>query len=263
MKINLPVTQNEVTLPPGKHLVSKTDLKGIVTYANDDFISVSGFSRDEIVGKSHNLLRHPDMPPAAFEDLWQTLKEGKPWRGIVKNRTKQGDYYWVEAFVIPFRKDGQVVGYMSVRSAPTRQQILEAEKCYAALMQSKKPLRRRHHPLGFFANLKVQIYVMGIFATSILALSVYFSLTNLSNSNRNLTETYQQEFAPLAAMEQTLASMDSAYKHIALGLRHDPRMGMAAHLDHPLSRHFDKIDQKVETIRSRHCRPPPAVPRRS
>lgn len=250
MKTNLPVSNIEIPLPPGKNLVSKTDLKGAITFANEDFIYVSGFSRDELIGKNHNLVRHPDMPPQAFDDLWRTLKAGKPWRGIVKNRTKQGDFYWVDAFVVPLRKGDQITGYMSVRSVPTRQQVSDAEARYKELMASGKPLHRRPHPLRLLANLRVQIFTMAIFSTTILSLSVYFGLLHFNESNQNLTEAYQQEFAPLAAMEETLALMDGAYKHIALGLRHDPELGFGAHLDHPISQHIDKIDSKVAEIKA-------------
>ncbi|MBS0345462.1 MAG: PAS domain-containing protein [Proteobacteria bacterium] len=135
MKVNLPVTQTEVPFPQGRYLVSKTDLKGIITHANDAFVRISGFQRDELLGRSHNLVRHPDMPPEAFADLWQTVKSGLPWHGLVKNRCKNGDYYWVRAFVVPVRKNGQTVGFMSVRTEPSRDEVRAAENLYARVRE--------------------------------------------------------------------------------------------------------------------------------
>jgi aerotaxis receptor len=137
MKVNLPVTQVEISFPQGRYIVSRTDLKGMITYANDTFVDISGFSRDELIGKNHNLVRHPDMPPQAFAWLWDTIKEGRPWRGTVKNRTKSGDYYWVDALAVPVRKDGQTIGYMSVRTQPSRDQIAGADALYKQLNASK------------------------------------------------------------------------------------------------------------------------------
>jgi len=132
MKNNQPVTQRETAFPADTYLVSRTDLKGLITYANEAFVNLSGFSRDELIGKNHNLVRHPDMPEAAFRDLWATVKSGLPWRGMVKNRCKNGDYYWVEAFVVPLKKNGQITGYMSVRTPASQEKRTAAEAAYAA-----------------------------------------------------------------------------------------------------------------------------------
>jgi aerotaxis receptor len=140
MRANAFVTQNEKPYPKGQYLVSKTDLRGIITYANEAFVELSGFTREELIGKNHNLVRHPDMPPQAFEDLWRTVKEGQPWRGMVKNRAKDGDYYWVDAFVVPVRKNDQTIGYMSVRSEPSRDAVALAEALYKKLRETRKPL---------------------------------------------------------------------------------------------------------------------------
>ena len=137
MKRNLPVTGNEQHFDDAQRIVSATDLKGRITYANNDFISISGFTLGELEGKSHNIVRHPDMPPEAFEDLWNTVKAGRPWMGIVKNRCKNGDHYWVDAYVTPVFQDGQVVGYQSVRTRPDRARVDRAEKLYSRL-QAKK-----------------------------------------------------------------------------------------------------------------------------
>ncbi|WP_303785989.1 PAS domain-containing methyl-accepting chemotaxis protein [Azovibrio restrictus] len=136
MKKNLPVTQHEVPFPEGSYIVSRTDLKGVLTYANDTFVQVSGFSREELIGQSHNLVRHPDMPPQAFAQLWATVQAGLPWQGIVKNRCKNGDHYWVDALVVPVRKNDETIGYMSVRTAPSREQVQAAEQLYARLNAS-------------------------------------------------------------------------------------------------------------------------------
>lgn len=133
MKTNMPITQREVFLEPGKPIVTKTDLKGRITYANDSFVSISGFTREELIGQSHNVVRHPDMPAEAFGDLWATIKAGQPWRGLVKNRAKNGDHYWVEAFVTPMTLDGRTVGYQSVRNVPKRDDVATAETLYRAV----------------------------------------------------------------------------------------------------------------------------------
>jgi aerotaxis receptor len=131
MRVNMPVTPREHHLQEGAFIVTTTDLRGVITYANEEFIRISGFSEAELVGQPHNLVRHPDMPPAAFEDLWRTVKAGKGWQGMVKNRCKNGDFYWVDASVTPVEEKGQTVGYVSIRSKPTTAQVAEAERMYA------------------------------------------------------------------------------------------------------------------------------------
>ena len=101
MRTNLPVTNVEKLLADDSLIVTKTDLKGRITYVNRDFIEISGFSEKELLGEPHNLVRHPDMPSEAFKDLWDTMKQGRPWTGFVKNRCKNGDFYWVLANVAP------------------------------------------------------------------------------------------------------------------------------------------------------------------
>ncbi len=132
MRINKPTTNKEFDFDGSRALYSTTDLRGIITFANPYFIEVSGFSEDELIGQPHNVVRHPDMPPAAFGDLWSTIKSGMPWTAMVKNRRKNGDYYWVEATVTPIFENGAATGFMSVRTKPTQEQINAAESLYKA-----------------------------------------------------------------------------------------------------------------------------------
>jgi len=142
MRRNLPVTQREHPFPEGSTLMSTTDPKGRIIYTNEAFIAISGFSRDELVGKAHNIVRHPDMPPQAFADLWSTMKAGRSWTALVKNRRKDGDHYWVRANSTPVRRGSETVAYLSVRTAPGREEIGRAEVFYAALREGRARGRR-------------------------------------------------------------------------------------------------------------------------
>lgn len=133
MRTNSPVTGKQYDYPASEQLVSVTDLKGIIRYGNPAFIKVSGFSEAELIGQPHNLVRHPDMPAAAFADMWSTLRNGRPWTALVKNRRKNGDYYWVRANVTPIVERGKTVGYLSVRVKPSAQEVADVQAPYAAL----------------------------------------------------------------------------------------------------------------------------------
>jgi PAS domain S-box-containing protein len=152
MKKNLPVTQREIDYAQSAVFVTKTDNKGIITYANDAFVAVSGFSREELLGTNHNIVRHPDMPEWAFGDLWKTVKGGHPWRGIVKNRAKNGDHYWVRANVSPIMNNGDVVGYISLRKKPARAEVAQAE----ALYRLDQPPVARFSLANWFGTLSLQ-----------------------------------------------------------------------------------------------------------
>ena len=133
MRVNLPVTQRNYDYPTDEMLVSMTNTKGEITHCNPAFARVSGYTYDELIGQPHNIIRHPDMPPAAFKDAWSTIGRGKPWTGMVKNRRKNGDTYWVLANFTPILVERKPKGYMSVRVKPTQQQIDEAEALYAKM----------------------------------------------------------------------------------------------------------------------------------
>ncbi len=141
MRMNLPVTNNEYVLQDHEAPTSRTDVNGNITYVNQDFINVTGYSEDELIGSPQNIIRHPDMPSEAFADMWQTLRAGKPWTGMVKNRTKSGDFYWVQANAAPIFEGDAIVGYTSVRSKPNREQIQAAEAAYRAIRGGDSSLR--------------------------------------------------------------------------------------------------------------------------
>jgi len=179
MKINMPITNNEVVLKKGSILVSRTDLMGRITYVNDAFVEYSGFTREELMGQEHNIVRHPDMPSAAYEDLWMTLKQLRPWQGLVKNRCKNGDHYWVEANAMPLFKDGKVHEYLSVRHPPKRDVIPAAEQLYKKINAGEVKLR----PTGLAALSKaiseIAIAKKNAFAVSAFLAPIFFLMYRL------------------------------------------------------------------------------------
>ncbi len=119
-------------------IVSETDLKGIITFSNRKFCEIAGYDKSELTGKNHNIVRHPDMPKAAFKDLWETIQKGESWTGTVKNLRKDGRYYWVFSFIAPIIQDGKIVGYSAARKPATQIEIEEAEALYAKLLQEEQ-----------------------------------------------------------------------------------------------------------------------------
>lgn len=147
MRQNLPVTQTEYEFPTGATLMSTTDMSSRIAYANAAFIQVSGFDRAELAGQPHNLVRHPDMPVEAYADMWQTIKGGDSWTALVKNRRKNGDFYWVRANVTPISRGGEVKGYMSVRTKPSREEVQAADRLYADFRSGKASHLKFHKGL--------------------------------------------------------------------------------------------------------------------
>lgn len=191
MKINEPVTQNEIPFPEGKVLASRTNLKGIITYTNHAFTEISGYSEEELMGSNHNLVRHPDMPPQAFEDLWNTLRQNKPWLGIVKNRAKNGDHYWVKATITPVLKNGRVVEYMSTRLQATRQEITEAEEFYRQLKDGTATLKKTTLQAWWYKLKSISITKKLLFNS--IGLLVIFSLAFLGVSTEVIEGVVQKQ----------------------------------------------------------------------
>jgi aerotaxis receptor len=166
MRENLPITSHQIELPPTANILSTTDVHSKITYVNPDFVGISGFEESELLGQPHNIVRHPDMPPAAFEHMWATLKKGRSWMGLVKNRCKNGDYYWVSAYVTPIQKNGQTVEYQSVRTRPDPTHANAAEALYSKMRAGDTSMLTRYHlPL----TLKLSLLVGSSIGLAVLA----------------------------------------------------------------------------------------------
>ncbi|AHN75905.1 hypothetical protein DA70_16695 [Pandoraea pnomenusa] len=212
MRDNQPVTQNEFVIGEHQYLISRTDLKGRITYANPAFVEVSGYSREELLGSPHNIVRHPDMPPEAFGDLWETVKRGDTWTGLVKNRRKNGDFYWVLATVTPTMDNGAVVGYTSVRVRPAAGATAQAEAIYARFRSGQAGnLRIRGGQVergGIHAllrkirldTLRARLTGIIVLGAILLALVGGLGLWGVSSSNDKLLRVYQNGMVPVATL---------------------------------------------------------------
>ncbi|HEB57777.1 MAG TPA: PAS domain S-box protein [Gammaproteobacteria bacterium] len=188
MKKNFPVTGVEKTFSANANILSTTNPKGAITYANQDFVAISGFELDELVGKNHNIVRHPDMPPAAFADLWDTIKDGNSWMGIVKNRCKNGDHYWVDAYVTPIIENGEIIEYQSVRGKPHADHVARAEQLYQQINAGKIPWWLKHAPLKFRYKLLIAVIIGQVVAMGIpFALGNFSALTGLVSLATGIT----------------------------------------------------------------------------
>jgi methyl-accepting chemotaxis protein len=209
MRKNLPVTDNEYVLKDTDSIVSKTDLKGLITYINADFLRISGFTQEELIGTTHNIVRHPDMPPEAFADLWNSLKAGRPWTGPVKNRCKNGDYYWVLANVTPIYENGQLAGYMSVRSKPAQAQIEAASRAYRLFSEGKAGNLRIQDgkvvkstffsKLNLFKNFTVRSRLATVIAilSALMLVIGGMGLLGMSKANDGLRTVFEDRTTPL------------------------------------------------------------------
>lgn len=210
MKNNQPVTQNEVHFSEHDKLVSTTNLKGVITSASPAFVEISGFSEQELLGQSHNVVRHPDMPPQAFESLWSTVKSGQTWNGRVKNRCKNGAYYWVDAHVSPIFNDGQIIGYRSLRFKPSRAQVDEASKLYADLNGGRigNPFKTGKVS-EFLSHIKLwqKLVVLALLAVTMFVIPTWLLVTRANeeaafSAREKLGVEYEREIIKLVQLVQ-------------------------------------------------------------
>ncbi|KPW56708.1 Aerotaxis receptor Aer [Pseudomonas syringae pv. broussonetiae] len=240
MRNNQPITQHERTFPAEQRLISTTDTRGTITYCNDAFVDISGYSEAELLGAAHNTVRHPDVPPAVFEHMWTTLKTGQPWMGIVKNRCKNGDHYWVNAYVTPMLENRKVVGFESVRIKPTAEQIRRAEALYARINKGKSAIPGRDKWLPIlqdwlpFILVSQLSFLIGVWLNSqwgfalAAALSVPLGLLGLSWQQRGtkrllrlaeqttsdplIAQMYTDSRGPQARLEMSILSQEARLK---------------------------------------------------
>ena len=269
MRASQPVSGRERSFPAERYLISATDTRGIITYCNDEFVEISGFSRDELIASPHNIVRHPDMPSAVFSHMWDYLKAGRSWMGIVKNRCKNGDHYWVSAYVTPIHEHGRVVGYESVRTKPTTDQVRRAEVLYARMKQGRSavPVREAVVELGSFFALPLIAVFAGILLWSLdkpgaallvtLAISALQGFGGLHNSRQLLSKALKvapKTFdSPLVSRTYSDATGGMARLHMAL-ISEDARIRTAlcrlsdfADQTAALARENGRLNQQAET----------------
>ncbi len=233
MRMNSPVTQNEYIMEDGRTIVSSTDLQGNINYANPYFIEVSGFTEEELIGAPQNIVRHPDMPVEAFADLWSTIRSGMPWTGLVKNRCKNGDFYWVLANVTPVIENGKPVGYLSVRTKPSREQVRSADALYREIKggnpRKLRIVNGRAVSTGLAARvrdmlrtgLSTQILIATTLLVGVLAVQ---ALTLLLADGATVTRAQGWlAGAALVALAGMLLFGRNLYVHVALPLRQATR----------------------------------------
>jgi len=249
MKINLPITEQEILFSADKSMVTKTNTKGIITFANKDFIEVSGFSEAELVGKNHNLIRHPDMPPVAFEVMWKTLKRGLPWRGIVKNRCKNGDHYWVDARIVPIKKNGQIIGYMSVRSCPSRQDVAKAEALYKVAFAAPETIKEDLVP-GWKKHLSIRngIPLWILFVTLVMIAGGILGITGLNMSKSDIRALYFEEMNPVQTIGRINFLMADNRAQVGMALRQNPASYPDIKQDRPVNEAMQTLVENKNEI---------------
>ncbi|WP_137170332.1 PAS domain-containing methyl-accepting chemotaxis protein [Marinomonas sp. FW-1] len=230
MRQNLPVTKQEKTFSQNEKLITTTDLKGQIIHCNDAFVKISGFDKSELIGSHHNIVRHPDMPKEAFQIMWETLKQGKAWMGLVKNRCKNGDYYWVDAYVTPVTDSGKVIGYESVRTVPKREDVVRAEKVYQRIVSGKNVLPRPFMswkvllPIGGLilaaaAGSVNILYGLGVLAGTSLLVNGLFVLNSVqlqSTLRKRLSTSFLHPLAGITYSDRSLevATLDVGIKSL-------------------------------------------------
>jgi methyl-accepting chemotaxis protein/aerotaxis receptor len=256
MRLNEPITTIETEIPGDEPLVSRTDPSGIITFANQVFVTVSGFTEQELIGSPHNLVRHPHMPVQAFANLWATIKAGRPWDGLVKNRTRTGNFYWVRANVTPVVENDQLTGYISIRSRPTPAAVAAAESAYAALRNgTAKGIALRDGELiahGWRArlldrcgSLRGRMLIAAAAACVVIAAVAWLGFSGMAASNRVLQRVYENDLVSVDQLRVIVERIRDDRNHIA---QVTISLGRREHADQVLAAHIPPIEASLVQI---------------
>ncbi|WP_415035109.1 methyl-accepting chemotaxis protein [Azonexus sp.] len=256
MRNNQPVNDHEVLLSKEHLIVSKTDLKGIITFVNRDFVQISGYSEAELLGQPHNLIRHPDMPSETFADLWRDLQARRPWVGLVKNRCKDGGFYWVRTAVTPLYEDGKMSGYMSVRRQAERAEIVAAEAAYHKIREGQAGgLHIRHGSVceggaGWFSGWSLRQKIRSGFAVLLLGMVLVaaLGLWGILQVHGSAIAINENSVKPAQSLALISRLMEENRSQILLSLQHDPAGAYHAEHDHGLDHHLRRIEGNVAEI---------------
>ncbi len=259
MRNNQPVTQQEYVLDDETVLISRSDLEGNVTYASAAFVKVSGYSRDELMGSPHNMIRHPDMPEAAFRDFWHTIKAGNTWQGLVKNRRKNGDHYWVNATVAALRDGDRIVGYTSVRRKAAPTDIALAQKVYAEMRdkgksrgyQVKRGAIQRKGALGLISrfqlgSLKAKLTGMVLMALVLLGLAGGLGAMGVIKAGERLDLLNHSGLQSIASLQNIERHIGQAVELVEPAVRNPRRADLDA-LSSTIDAHLQEIRSEWST----------------
>ena len=260
MRTNLPVTDREVAVENDVSLVSMTDLKGQITYVNRSLVDISGYAEAELIGKAHNILRHPDMPAEVFDDLWRCLKAGRAWIGYIKNRCKNGDHYWVHANVAPMREGGQVVGYMSLRGRADRDVVSRMAQVYRQFREgqaaglafeggqlvSQRQLRWRKRLGNITIRQRLSALVLAVCTLIVMGTAIgYFGI---QTAERGMTSVYDSRLVPALEMAQVHERFAEIGLQLRMAAAHDPAAPSRALHDDEIASHLAIVERDIARI---------------
>ena len=251
MRNNQPVTGQEYQIRDDAAFITHTDAKGRITRSNEEFVEASGFTLEELMGQAHNIVRHPDMPTEAFRDLWTTLKRGRPWTGLVKNRRKNGDHYWVRANVSP-TADG---GYTSVRGKPSRQEVAAAETLYRDMRNNTNirldggyvvasGLAGLRHRLFGRLHIATRLWLMVGLSALLFVIAVAVGWHGMHEARNSLKSVYEDRAVPLLDLSAFNSIMKENYAEVLRGFQHDPQGSLHAAHDHPVGTHIELVRKR-------------------